>query len=470
MKVTTAPADNRELKVTLEWDAARVDTALKTAATALAPKVNIPGFRKTKVPYRVLERYLGRPALLAEAHAELGQAALKAVQQHLKDKRIEDVENLVLEQVQDEPVAYRFRVVLEPYASLGDFAALRVETRDVAWNEEAQAAEKDRILDEFATLQAKNDAAAWDDTVTLQIKSVILDEAQQPTDEIVLDEDAWEVELNPQYPLDPPGLDQEIVGQAPGARKEFVLTYPADGDSVHAGKAARFELAVTSVQSYQQPAWDAQLLARVLGEEEAAHTVEEYEKRLWQRVYARKIQEIFSQELEDAFAALERVSVLEIANDTVENQIDDLVEQRMHHLQQFGIRNVETYLRFVQQTMEQFRDSLRPDALKIIKQNLMLWEFATCQGLAVPEAQQAELEAKARQLAREWMQEPRFQGKVTEDGLYASLVQRSLSDALGQLGRNALLELVTEGAHSLEAARRPAALETEADADAAAPA
>lgn len=465
MKVTTAPADNRELRVTLELDAARVDTALKTVATALAPKVNIPGFRKTKVPYRVLERYLGRPAMLAEAHPNLRQ---EAIQQYLKECQLEDVETVILERTQDDPVAYTFRVVLEPYVALGDFADLRVETRDVAWNEEAQAAEKDRILNQFATLQDKNDAAAWDDTVTLQIKSVILDEARQPTDEIVLDEDAWEVELNPQYPLDPPGLDQEIVGQAPGARKEFVLTYPADSDSVHAGKAARFELAVTSVQSYQQPAWDAQLLARALGEEEAAHTVEEYEKRLWQRTYARKAQEIFDQELEDAFAALESVSVLEISNVSVENQIDALVEQRMRGLQQFGIRNLETYLRFAQQTLEEHRDSLRPTALKIIKQNLMIWEFAACQDLAVPEAQQAELDAQARQLAREWMQEPRFQGQASEDGLHENLLQQGLSGALGQLGRNALLELATDGAHSLENVRLPAALEPAADAEAAA--
>lgn len=468
MKVTTAPADNREIRVTLELDAPRVDTALKTVAAALAPKVNIPGFRKAKVPYRVLERYLGRPAMLAEAHPRLRQ---EAIQQYLKDNRIEDAEKLILEREQDDPVAYTFRVVLEPYVALGDFADLRVETRDLAWNEETQAEARDKILAEFTTLEAKNDAAAWGDAVTLQIKSVILDETRQPTDEIVLDEDAWEVELDPQFPLDPPGLDQEIVGQAPGARKEFVLTYPADGDSVHAGKAARFELAVTSVQSYQQPTWDAQLLARALGEEEAAHPVEEYEQRLWQRAYELEARRIFDQELEDAFAALESVSVLEISNVTVENQIDALIEQRMRDLQQFGIRNLETYLRFAQQTLEQYRAALRPAALKIIKQNLMLWEFAACQGLAVPEAQQAELDAQARQLARELMQDSRFQGKASEDGLHASLMQQGLSDALGRLGRNALLELVTNGAHSLEDVRLPAAAPAqEAEEAAAAPA
>ena len=76
MKAQTAPAGNRELRVTIELEAAVVDSALKKAARTAARTITIPGFRSSKVPYRAIERYVGRSTLLADVQEELAGQAL----------------------------------------------------------------------------------------------------------------------------------------------------------------------------------------------------------------------------------------------------------------------------------------------------------------------------------------------------------------------------------------------------------
>ena len=447
MKVQTAPVANRELRVTIELDESVVESALKEAASIAAQTITIPGFRKAKMPYRVIERYVGRPALLSQVHEKL---ANETIQAYLRESGLGEVENMAIETIQDDPLTYAFRLALEPYTALGDYSELRIEPRALELTEAEREQEKARWQERHAEAAEVEAAADWQDWVTLHVKSVVLDEEGQPTDEVILEEEDWRVALEQEGTLQPPGLELEIIGLAKGQEKTFDLAYPEDSASVYAGKSVRFDLRVTSVERHVNPEWNAALLAEIMQDENGDRPLAEYEEVFWNRLNHDKAHRVFQEELEEACAALEEMSILEYPQSSVDAQVDLIISQRMRGLERLGVRNLETYLRYAQQTLEEFRASLEPEATAALKQNLLIWDFIQKNEIEIPADQQERLERQSAEQAVEMMNSDVGQREgVTLDGITSSLLQHSMSETLRHLGRNALLELCTEGVHSL---------------------
>ncbi len=450
MKTRTAPAGNRELKVTIEVEKATVDEALKAVAFSLAGRINIPGFRRSKVPYRVLERYVGRAALLAEAHEDLMQQAL----QHFLDQAdITEPEHVELDEITDEPTSYAFTVSLEPYVDLpDDYYTLRIEPRELELTEQERAEEKAAVCDRLARLEEVASPIAWEDTVVLDIKGVVLDENQEPTDEMVLEDDEWEVALSEEYPLGPPNLEQEILGLTTGEEKQFVLTYPEDSESVYAGKSAQFDIRVLNVSRTVAAPWNAETIATVLDldMEEEDRSQEEYETLFWQNMQSRKARSIFDEELAESLQLLQDASVVEYADASVENQIGLLVNQRLSGLAQFGIRNLETYLRYTNQSEAEFRESLREEAETDLVNKLLIWEFIKLENIQVPDDIQAQLHESSAMSARLLMESPPadMDENLTPDDVAAILSQQRMTEGLRHMGHNNLVEMYTDGVHS----------------------
>ena len=64
MKVTRDKTENSQVFLTIEMEPAEVESELKKSYSRLVRKVNIPGFRRGKTPRVILERHLGKEALL----------------------------------------------------------------------------------------------------------------------------------------------------------------------------------------------------------------------------------------------------------------------------------------------------------------------------------------------------------------------------------------------------------------------
>lgn len=448
MKVRTAPLENREIQVTLEPDADSVEDSLRKEAEDVGRTVNIPGFRKSRVPFRVIERFVGRPALLAQVHEKLSQ---QLIQEYVEENFPEDVANLTLARIADEPVAYTYHLCLEPYVKLGDLSDLRVETQPLEMSEEERTEVREELLKRHQEIVDVDDAAALQDWVTVDIGSRILDEDLQPTDETVLEEEDFEMLLEEEGTLQPPGLEREMVGLRVGEKKEFDLPYPEDSSSMHAGKVARFNVELKSVQRSESPAWSAEVLAKDLGADEANHSLETCEEVFWNRAQHGKTTRIFQQELDDAIEAMADASIMEIGAASVEGQVDILVNQRMMGLRQFGVQDLESYLRFSGQTLEEFRESLRPEALKSLRRNLLLWEFTQERKIEISQERHARLERQAREEAVRMAERARSENQAVQvDTLAGRLLEYSVSETLNQIGFSAILEHFTDGEHSIE--------------------
>ena len=157
MNVTTEPRDNRQLLLTIEVPQDRVDAALAQAARRLSQKYKIPGFRPGKAPREVVERMVGKQALLEEVVDDLGP---KVYKEALDTHNIEPYGMGEMEDFSLEPMVFKMVVPLAPIVDLGDYKSLRVPYIEPAVDEHEVEHQLEHIRENNAIVEPVGDDAA----------------------------------------------------------------------------------------------------------------------------------------------------------------------------------------------------------------------------------------------------------------------------------------------------------------------
>ena len=133
MKVTNEKTENNQVFLTIEMEPAEVEESMENAYRKLVKRVNVPGFRKGKAPREILERHVGKEALVSDMLDDLvPQAYEKAV----AEQEIEAIARPQIEIVETDPVIFKAVVPLKPVVKLGDYHQIRLEPDKVEVTEE----------------------------------------------------------------------------------------------------------------------------------------------------------------------------------------------------------------------------------------------------------------------------------------------------------------------------------------------
>jgi trigger factor len=378
LKITTEPRENRQLGVQIEVDPARVEQELRKAARKAASEYRIPGFRKGKAPYHVIVQMVGLPTLYSQFVDELGQ---EIYQQAIEQEKLEPYATASLEDIELEPLTYKLLVPLEPEVTLGDYRSLRVEEEPVTVSDEEINARLESYQEQHSGWQEVTRPSQYGDLMNINVRSVIIDEDPSAEETVVLDETDWDVTPDQENPMEPPGFDEALLGLEPGAQKEFELSWPADGQSIYAGKTARFSVTVNKLQAYEKPELNDEF-AQLVGPDYATledlktsirTTLEEQQAATQRATYAEKVLD-----------ALLEQSTLNYPPVVVEDQMDSMIGEFERQLRQLGIESLESYLRQTGGgTLEEYRERLRPDAQRLAEQNLLISEVLRLEKLSV---------------------------------------------------------------------------------------
>ncbi len=375
LKVTTEPKEDRQVRMVIEVDPQRVEQELRKAARRLARQLNIPGFRKGKAPYHVVLRYVGKEALYEEILDKLGQEVYREA---LDQSDIEPYTTAQVEEIDLEPLRYTLTVPLEPKVELGDYRSLRVEPPQVEVDEEEVQSRIDQILERQASFRTVERPAQNGDLLTVDVRAVVLDEEGNETDTVVLDEQDWDLVLDEENPLEPPGFQEALVGMTPGQEKTFDLVWPEDSESMYAGKRVRFHVKVNQIQEHHRPELTDEL-AQELGYEDAQALEESVRESLRQE----REDEAEREHLDQVMEALEAISTLEYPPAAVERQLDLLMEEANRTLQRMGLQGLDHYLELTGQDYESYRESRREEAEKSLRRILLLNAVMEAEGITV---------------------------------------------------------------------------------------
>ena len=248
MKSAVETLDATTVRLTVEVSHDELQPSIDHAYEHIGSQVVIPGFRKGKVPPRILEQRVGREAIIEHAVNDAvpsfyRQAVTEADLRPLGQPEIEvtDVPGT------DDPAAglvFTARVEVRPAIDLPDLDTIELALDDIVVTDDDVAERLDALRERFGTLVGVDRPAAEGDFVVLDLRATIDDEEIDSVSGISYRVGSADLLV---------GLDEALTGLSAGETTTF--TAPLAGGE-HSGKEAVVTVTATSVKERDLPPAD----------------------------------------------------------------------------------------------------------------------------------------------------------------------------------------------------------------------
>ena len=389
LKETKNVGTNRyELEITV--DAEKFQNAIKEAYKKNAKNINIPGFRKGKAPYAFVEKYYGAEVFFEDAlnliYAEVvDEAITESGLKVINDKMDFDMVSISKE----EGVDFKVTLTTYPEITIGEYKGLKAE-KVIAKVEDSEVdAQVNAMAERNARMVEVTDRAAqMGDTVTFDFEGFC-------------DGEAFEGGKAEKYALELgsgqfiPGFEEQIAGKNIGDEFDVNVTFPSDyGAENLAGKDATFKCKLHEIKFRELPAIDDEFAKDV----SEFDTLEALKENLKAKALERK-QKISEEEMENDLVQQIVDSIEgEIPEAMYENRLNQSVEEFAYRLQSQGL-NLETYLKYTNSTIDEFKKSFRPQAESQVKFRLALEKIVELEKI---EATDEDINAQLEKMAKDY--------------------------------------------------------------------
>lgn len=370
MKVTRESSGPAEVVLNIALDPEDEEPFVQRSYRRVVGRAKIPGFRPGKAPRAVVERYLGRPALLHEALDFMIPETLDRV---LKEQSLQAFSQPDIQVVETEPVSFKAVVPLEPVVDLGEFRSIRL-ARDPVEVTEAQVAETvERLRYEAAPWEPVSRPVQYGDLLTLNVDGTI-------DGERVINDRGVDYIPRQDNLLPFPGFSASLLEMEENAEKEFTLTIPEDyGRAAYAGKECHFQVKVLSIKEKKLPELDDEFAKGVGDGYESMEALRAWvRQRLTEEAEAAALRRLEERSLEEL---LQTASVQ--ASDLMFQRELDLMREDRERLLRNQRLDLETYLRVIGKTEEELLEEMRPRARDRLTRHLVLRKLAQEEGIEV---------------------------------------------------------------------------------------
>jgi trigger factor len=381
----------------------------------LSRSINLPGFRKGKVPRHILLQRLGPKRVKAEALEKLVQDGLEKA---LKDAEIEAIGNYQLvskfEELIDayepgQPLIFSASVDVDPEVELAEYKGLNITAEAVEYNpqEVDDALQKQREAQ--ATLVPVEDRPAQMGDVAIADYSGRF-AAEGEEGEVIEGTAATESQMELSEGKFIPGLVEGMVGMNPGDIKEIAVTFPEDYPREDlAAQDVVFTVTLKEIKEKELPELDDDFAEEVSEFETMAELRESLEKQAQEK--AKKQTETNIKEA--LMTQLLEVVKLDPPATLIDRELETMLTQTAMQLQQYGM-DVKGI--FTQENIQAMKERSRPEAINNIKQNMAIKEIAKRENIIPSEeelqAKMAEIEAE---LSGETIDPERLRSFVMDD-------------------------------------------------------
>jgi trigger factor len=406
----------------IEVDADQVASALDKAFKKVAAKVNVPGFRKGKVPRALFEKRFGVESLYQDA---LDIILPEAYVQAVEDAGITPVDRPEVDVEQfgkGQTLKFKATVTVKPEVQLGDYKGLEIELQSTEVSDEDVEAELKRLQERHAELNVVEEGAAQNgDMVIIDFEGFV-------------DGEAFEGGKAERYSLELgsgsfiPGFEEQVVGLNKGEEKEVNVTFPDDyqADNLK-GKAAIFKVKLHEIKRKQLPELDDEFAKDV----SEFDTLDEYKADIKNRLAENKVKEAEAKKESDIVAKAAANAELEIPVAMINTEIDAMVKDFERRMKSQGM-TLELYYQFTGQSESSLRDQMKADAEQRVRNNLVLEAIAAAENI---EATEEDLDAEIGRVAEQFKKSPEevrsiFEANGSLVGMKEDLALRKTVDFL----------------------------------------
>ena len=396
---------------------------------------NVPGFRKGHAPKKIIEQFYGSGIFFEDALNEvlpkIYQDALEELELEVIDQPEIDIDEENFDRSKD--LIVEVSVEIKPEVVLGDYKGLEIE----AVPDEVSDEMIENEIDKQRHLNARHinidDRAAEDgDKVNIdfegKVDSVAFEGGSAEDQELELGSGSFI-----------PGFEEGIVGHEIGETFDIDVKFPEDYFNEDLkGKDAVFTITLNSIAVEELPEVDDEFIKDI----SEFDTVDEYKadlkKQKTEEVEANAKNIRMDRALEAA-AANAKVDVPEVM---VNNAIDEQIRSMDNNMRSQGLQ-LEQYLQMLGQSLDDFKDSMRPDAEKEVLKSLVLEAIVEAEKFEISDD---EVEAYAREMSERY-----FKGDEDKQEEMIKTMMESNKDLMkSDLERKKAVELLVDNAKEVE--------------------
>jgi trigger factor len=390
-----------EIEVTV--DAATFTEACKSAFMKQRKSIQIPGFRKGKATQGMVEKVYGEGAFYEEAleivypaavQSAIDEAGLKVVAQ----PELTDVPVMS----KAEGVEMKLKVTTYPEVKLGEYKGLEGKMLDT------EATDED-VAEELKNMQDRNSRL-----VTIEDRAAEMGDTAEIDFEGFVDGVAFDGGKGENYPLELgsnsfiPGFEEQVAGHKAEEEFDVNVTFPEEYAAELAGKDAVFKCKIHEIKAKELPELDDEFAKDVSEFDTIDELKEDLKKQIAERKETNAKSDFENQLLEQVVDNMEA----EIPDVMYAQKCDEMMQDYAYRLQMQGI-DLNTYLGYLGQTMEQFKAQFMDGAKQQVKVELALTAIIEAEKL---EASEEEIDAEVAKLAEQYgMEADQIKAAVPQD-------------------------------------------------------
>ena len=380
---------NNELKIDFEIEAEKFENAIQTVFNKNAKYFNIPGFRKGKAPFHIVEKQYGVQIFYEDAFNEL---VPEIYEQALKENNIEAVSKPEIEISQMEKgkdLKFSATVQTKPEVKLGKYKGIEIKKVEYNVSENDIEHELEHMAEHNSRLVTVNDRPVKEqDVVVIDFEGFVdgkpFDGGKAENHELTIGSKTFI-----------PGFEEQIVGMKIDEEKDINVKFPDEYFSKDlAGKDATFKVKLHEIKVKELPKIDDEF-AKDTSEFD---TLSDLKNNIKERLEKQNKEREKSETENAAVDVLCENTEIYIPSGMIETEIDNAVEEVRGRLSYQGMK-LEDYLKIINKTMDEFRKEYEEQARKSVKVRLIIEAISKDADIKVDEK---EIEDKIKEMAEKY--------------------------------------------------------------------
>ena len=385
MKVEKTENAN-ELKLSFEIEAEKFEEAIQKVYVKSAKYFNIPGFRKGKAPYKIVEKQYGAQIFYEDAFNEV---VPEIYEKELNDAGIIAVSRPQIDIVQMEKgqdLKFTAIVQTKPEVKLGKYKG--IELKKVEYN-----VEDHDIEHELGHMQERNARLVNVEDRPVEANDTTVIDFEGFVDGVAFEggkAEGHELTIGSNTFI--PGFEDQIIGMKIDEEKDINVKFPEDYFSKElAGKDATFKVKLHEIKKKELPELDDEFAKDV----SEFDTLKELKDSIKEKLEEQNASKAKYELEENALKTVSDDVKIDIPSGMIETEIDNMVRDVEQRLMYQGL-NLEQYLKMMNKTEADMRKEFEEQAKNQVKIKLILEEIVKEEKIEAPEE---DVKAKLEEMA-----------------------------------------------------------------------
>ena len=331
----------------------------------------MPGFRKGKVPRKMVEKMYGKDIFDEDA---INMAAPPAYEEARKESDLTIISYPDYEMVDvndDDTFVFTATVAIRPEVTLGEYKGIKVKKQSYEVSDSDVDEELERVREQNGRrIDVTDRAVQADDIVRIDFDGYVDGEAFTGG----RGED-YDLVIGSHSFID--NFEDQLIGCNIDDDVDVNVTFPENyHEASLAGKPALFKVKIKSIKQKELP----ELNDEFADEVSEFDTLDEYKEDIRKNITERKKKQADDAKETEAVDKLAEEATMDLADLAIDSQVDQMVQEFAYRLQMQGM-DPSQYMKMTGMTPQALQAQMRPEAERRLKTRFALEAVAEAEGI-----------------------------------------------------------------------------------------